>query len=93
MHNPVRVDSRRGLKRSWVSSEQQPGPSSSSVAKDKPTSAEKGKAPWQTYKRDNPVKTILKVVVSRKYSARKLYIVKKSMILVFSHLAGTYYMN
>ena len=83
MHNPVRVDSRRDLKRSWVSSEQQPGPSSSSVAKDKPTLAEKGKAPWQTYKRDNPVKTILKVVISVKHFAKKLYIVEKNKIVVF----------
>ena len=91
MHNPARVDSRRGLKRSWVSSEQQPGPSSSSTAKNKPTSAEKGKTHGGHVK-NNPVKTILKVVVSRKFFCEKLYIVKKSRIVVFSHLAGTYYM-
>ena len=69
VHNPARVDSRRGLKRSWVSSEQQPGPSSSSTAKNKPTSAEKGKTHGGHVK-DNPVKTILKVVVSRKLSVK-----------------------
>ena len=53
VHNPVRVDSRRGLMRSWVSSEQQPEPSSSSAAKDKPSTAEKGKTPWWTPKGDD----------------------------------------
>ena len=43
MLNPEKTDSKRGLKRSWVNSEEQPGPSSSSTVKNKPSIPEKGK--------------------------------------------------
>ena len=36
------VDSRRGLKRTWVDSNEQAGPSSTPSSKNKPTLAEKG---------------------------------------------------
>ena len=48
--NPEKTDSKRGLKRSWVSSEEQPGPSSSSTARSKLVSStlEKGKFSYLT---------------------------------------------